>query len=144
MELVHGQKVRLKVKNGMYPYRDRYAPGVSSVSNEFNFYEGEVRYEKWFKPNEVGLTTGQPHFPMRVIQLERIVEIDGVERSKSSKQSLQTGAHSGIIRRTIKGSTGKIYEVEVGGNGRSSCSCPGHQFRGHCRHVKELLEAVAA
>lgn len=142
--LVHGQKVRIKVENGMYPYRDRYAPGVSSVSNEFNFYEGEVRYEKWFKPNEVGLTTGQPHFPMRVIQLERIVEVDGVERSKSSKQSLQTGGHSEVIRRTVKGSKGAIYQVEVGGNGRSSCSCPGYQFRSHCRHITELLEAIAA
>ena len=74
--LKHGQWVRIKVKNGMYPYRDRYAPGVSSVSNEFNFYEGEVRFEKWFKPNEVGLTTDQPHFPMRVVRMERIVEIE--------------------------------------------------------------------
>ena len=142
--LKHGQWVRIKVKNGMYPYRNRYAPGVSSVSNEFNFYEGEVRYEKWFKPNEVGLTTDQPHFPMRVVQLERIVEIDGVERSKSSEQSLQAGSDGEVLKRTVKGSTGTLYEVEVERSGRSSCSCPGHQFRGNCRHVKELFEAFAA
>ena len=142
--LKHGQWVRIKVKNGMYPYRDRYAPGVSSVSNEFNFYEGEVRFEKWFKPNEVGLTTDQPHFPMRVVRMERIVEIDGVERSESSAQSLQAGGDGEILKRTVRGSTGTLYEVEVGRSGRSSCTCPGHQFRGNCRHVKELGEAFAA
>jgi hypothetical protein len=99
--LVHGKTVSLKVKNIMWPHRDRYANGV--ITNEFNFYEGEVRYEKWFKPNQVGLTTGDPRFPMRVIELERIVEIDGVERSKSSEQSLQISNGGEGLRRTVKG-----------------------------------------
>ena len=137
--LVQGKTVSLKVKNILWPARDRYANGV--ITNEFNFYEGEVRYEKWFKPNQVGLTTGDPRFPMRVIELERIVEIDGVERSKSSEQSLQISNGGEGLRRTVKGSRGALYEVEIGGRRGSSCSCPGYQFRGNCRHIKEVSEA---
>ena len=73
--LTAGTTVSIKVKNGMYAYRDRYAPGVSSVSNEFNSYTGTVVYEKWYKPNEVGLTTGQDWFTVRVVQRARIVEV---------------------------------------------------------------------
>ena len=68
--LVHGQKVRLKVKNPLYPIRD--GPWVTSVQNEFNYHEGEVRFENWYQPNEVGL---KPNFFNRGIDLEDIVEV---------------------------------------------------------------------
>ena len=139
MELEAGQFVKIKVENVMWPYRDRYA----FSQPEFNYYEGNILYEKWFKPNEVGLTTGDPRFPFRRIQKERIVEVNG-EESKFAQQSLSASKDSEQRTISIKGSTGSLYEVQVGGSRGSSCSCKGYQFRGSCRHITEAESQVAA
>tara|TARA_B100000035_G_scaffold312522_1_gene324167 strand:+ start:3443 stop:3862 length:420 start_codon:yes stop_codon:yes gene_type:complete len=139
MELKAGQFVKIKVENVMWPYRDRYA----FSQPEFNYYEGNVLYEKWFKPNEVGITTGDPRFPFRRIQKERIVEVNG-EESKFSQQSLSVPEDGQQRTISIKGSTGSLYEVQVGGGRGSSCSCKGYQFRGSCRHIAEAESQVAA
>ena len=44
--LAPGSEVTIKVENIMWPYRDRYAPGV--IRDEYNFYTGTVVYEKWY------------------------------------------------------------------------------------------------
>tara|TARA_B100000902_G_C27315567_1_gene921095 strand:+ start:1261 stop:1680 length:420 start_codon:yes stop_codon:yes gene_type:complete len=139
MELKAGQFVKIKVENVMWPYRDRYA----FSQPEFNYYEGQVLYEKWFKPNEVGITTGDPRFPFRRIQKERIVEVNG-EESKFSQQSLSVPEDSEQRTISVKGSTGSLYEVQVGGGRGSSCSCKGYQFRGSCRHIAEAESQIAA
>lgn len=36
---------------------------------------------------------------------------------------------------TVQGSGGRVYTVNTE---QASCTCPGYQFRGHCRHIKEL------
>lgn len=38
---------------------------------------------------------------------------------------------------TVSGSKGGEYTVSLD-SGRWSCTCPGHGFRGRCRHVDEL------
>lgn len=38
---------------------------------------------------------------------------------------------------TVTGSKGSIYTVTLE-SGRWGCSCPGHGFRGRCRHVDEF------
>jgi hypothetical protein len=128
--LTAGTTVSIKVKNGMYAYRDRYAPGVSSVSNEFNYYTGTVVYEKWYTPNEVGLTTGQDWFPVRVVQRDRIVEVNDLPVD-------YTEPPSDRIEKIIIGSKGNEYKV-VKEFGKSTCTCPGFTFRGRCRHLAEL------
>jgi hypothetical protein len=138
MELEAGQFVKIKVENVMWPYRDRYA----FSQPEFNYYEGNVLYEKWFKPNEVGITTGDPRFPFRRIQKERIVEVNG-EESKFSQQSLSASKDSQERTISIKGSTGSLYQVQIGGSRGPSCSCKGYQFRRSCRHIVEA-EKIAA
>ena len=139
MELKAGTFVKIKVENVMWPYRDRYA----FSQPEFKYFEGNILYEKWFKPNEVGLTTGDPRFPFRRIQKERIVEVNG-EESKFAQQSLSASKDSEQRRVSIKGSTGSLYEVQVGGGRGSSCSCKGYQFRGSCRHITEAESQIAA
>lgn len=139
MELKAGTFVKIKVENVMWPYRDRYA----FSQPEFKYFEGNILYEKWFKPNEVGLTTGDPRFPFRRIQKERIVEVNG-EESKFSQQSLSVSEDSEQRTISVKGSTGSLYEVQVGGGRGSSCSCKGYQFRGSCRHITEAESQVAA
>jgi hypothetical protein len=41
----------------------------------------------------------------------------------------------------VAGSKGNEYVVSLDG-GRWSCTCPGHGFRGRCRHVDELAASV--
>ena len=43
----------------------------------------------------------------------------------------------------ISGSKGNEYVVSLD-SGRWSCSCPGHSFRGRCRHVDELRASTPA
>tara|TARA_B100001559_G_C16250801_1_gene506889 strand:- start:35 stop:460 length:426 start_codon:yes stop_codon:yes gene_type:complete len=129
--LKEGSNVTIKVENVMWPYRDRYAPGV--IRDEFNYYTGTVVYEKWYKANEVGLTTGQDWFPVRVVQRERIVEVNDLPVDYTAP------IESDRIEVKVSGSKGNEYTI-VKEHGKTTCTCPGFQFRGRCRHIKEFEE----
>ena len=124
-----GDTVTIKVENVMWPYKDRYMPGV--IRDEFNYYTGTVVYEKWYKPNEVGLTTGQDWFPVRRLQRERIVEVNNLPVD-------YTEPASDRIEKKVQGSKGNEYTV-VKEYGKSTCTCPGFTFRGQCKHLLELV-----
>ena len=124
-----GDTVTIKVENVMWPYKDRYMPGV--VRNEFNYYTGTIVYEKWYKPNQVGLTTGQDWFPVRVVERHRIVEVNDLPVD-------YTEPASDRIEKKVQGSKGNEYTV-VKEYGKSTCTCPGFTFRGQCKHLLELV-----
>lgn len=126
--LKEGQTVTVRVKNIMWPKRHLYAPGV--ITNEFNVYSGKVIYQKWFKPNEVGLTTGTPEFPFRVLQKENIVEVNDLPVDYNVSRNDR-------IEKIVKGSKGNTYTVVKEGN-RITCSCPGFTFRHQCKHMTEV------
>ena len=126
--LKKGSEVSLKVENVMWPMRDRYAPGV--VRDEFNYYTGTIVYEKWYNPNQVGLTTGQDWFPVRVVERHRIVEVNDLPVD-------YTEPASDRIEKKVQGSKGNEYTV-VKEHGKSSCTCPGFTYRGQCKHLMEL------
>ena len=90
---------------------------------QFFEYEGQEVAVKHVGPHELALSTGNPEWPIRVIQRHRIVSIDGV--AYSVKPSLET--------RTVKGSRGEIYTVTLGA--RPTCTCTGFQYRKTCRHI---------
>ena len=124
-----GDTVTIKVENVMWPYKDRYMPGV--VRDEFNYYTGTIVYEKWYKPNQVGLTTGQDWFPVRVVERHRIVEVNELPVD-------YTEPASDRIEKKVQGSKGNEYTV-VKEYGKSTCTCPGFTFRGQCKHLLELV-----
>ena len=124
-----GDTVTIKVENVMWPYKDRYMPGV--IRDEFNYYTGTVVYEKWYKPNQVGLTTGQDWFPVRVVERHRIVEVNDLPVD-------YTEPASDRIEKKVQGSKGNEYTV-VKEYGKSTCTCPGFTFRGQCKHLLELV-----
>lgn len=128
MMLEAGREVTLKVMNLMWPVRDRYMPGV--VTEEFHFYTGKVIYQKWFKPDEVGLTTGNPEFPFRVIRKERIVEVNDLPVDYSQPPVDR-------VEKIVQGSKGNTYTVAKE-SGRITCTCPGFTFRGQCKHMAEV------
>ena len=124
-----GDTVTIKVENVMWPYKDRYMPGV--IRDEFNYYTGTVVYEKWYKPNQVGLTTGQDWFPVRVVERHRIVEVNDLPVD-------YTEPASDRIEKKVQGSKGNEYTV-VKEYDKSTCTCPGFTFRGQCKHLLELV-----
>ena len=134
MNLELGRTVTLKVKNVLWPSRDRYASYVRIP--EFNVYTGTLMSERWFAPNEIGITTGDPNFPFRRIDKERIVAVNDVEveQAKHPTQEIEDQVFQ------VLGSKGAIYQVSLGRNGRASCSCPGYQFRGRCKHADGVME----
>jgi len=119
-----GKTVTIKVKNIMWPSRHLYAPGV--VKSEFNFYTGTIMREKWFEPDEIGITTGNPEFPFRRIRRERIVDVNGNKFTPPPK-----------VERTefkVTGSKGDTYIVIKEGS-RATCTCQGFSFRKTCKHL---------
>lgn len=96
---------------------------------EFFEYEGEEFNAKWIDPTQLGLTTGNPEWPVRVIARKHIVSIDNkaFEQTKSDIKTFK-----------VKGSKGDEYVVTIG-NGKMNCTCSGFQFRRNCKHVKESV-----
>lgn len=74
--------MRVKVKNILWPKRHLYA---AHVVREFDEYEGEsVTPPKGAVKGTICLTTGIKKFPLRVINPDMIVSIDGVAVTKNS------------------------------------------------------------
>jgi hypothetical protein len=125
-----GNTVTIKVKNIMWPYRDRYAPGV--VTSEYNFYTGTIMRERWFENDEIGISTGDRQFPFRRIKRDCIVEVN----RKSVDYSKPVDADKVTI--IVKGSKGTTYIVTKENN-RTTCTCPGFQFRRSCKHSQDAV-----
>ena len=124
-----GDVVTVKVRNSLYHARDRYANGY--IGPEFNEYTGTVVQQKWYGDDKIGLTTDMPHFPVRVLSRENIVEVSGAKFDyapvKSARETI-----------TVQGSKGNTYIVTKE-NGKATCTCPGYSYRKSCRHIDEVM-----
>ncbi len=127
--LKEGQEVTIRVKNILWEKRHLYAPGV--VTQEFNIYTGTIMRQKWFSADEIGITTGDPGFPFRRINRDRIVEVNDLPVSYEKPKAVER------VEKTVQGSKGNTYTV-VKDAGRITCTCPGFTFRGNCKHTLEL------
>ena len=127
--LTVGNEVTIKVRNALYDVRDRYANGY--VGPEFNNYTGTIVREKFFSTDEIGITTGDPRFPVRRIHRNRIVEVGGAKLD-------YTPVKSDRITKTVQGSKGNTYIVTAE-NGKATCTCQGYSFRKSCKHTQEVF-----
>lgn len=124
--LTVGSTVTIKVENILWPSRHLYATGV--VSQQYNYYTGTIMREKWFDADEIGITTGNPDFPFRRIQRERILEVNGTGVKFTPPPKVER------IEREVQGSKGNTYIVIKEGT-RATCTCPGYSFRRTCKHL---------
>ena len=127
--LAEGNEVTIRVKNILWDRRHLYAPGV--VTQEYNVYSGTIMRQKWFSADEIGITTGNPDFPFRRINLDRIVEVNDLPVDYAKP------VETARIEKVIAGSKGNSYIVAKEGN-KITCTCPGFTFRGQCKHMLEL------
>lgn len=119
--------MKVKVRNTEFN-----RPGVWFFEQpEFFEYEGEEVHAKWIEPHQLGLTTGNPEWPVRVIARKNIESIN-------NKEFKQTESTPKTFK--VKGSKGDEYVVSVNGD-RFNCTCSGFQFRRTCKHVKEIQNA---
>ena len=114
--------MKVKIRNTQFN-----RPGVWFFEQpEFFEYEGEEVHVKWLNPTQMGMSTGNPEWPMRVIQRDLIVSINNVEQSQTESVNKTF---------TVKGSKGEDYIVTLGKT--NYCTCSGFQFRKTCKHIKE-------
>jgi hypothetical protein len=81
------------------------------------------------KPNEIALATGNPEFPVSVIDTERVV---GYVPYKFKSQGRSF---------TVK-SKDKSYNV-LYLNNKYSCNCIGFGFRGRCKHIDAVAKKIS-
>ena len=92
---------------------------------EYHEYQGEEVALKQATADELAMTTGNPEWPVRVIQRRFIVSING-QPYKDTATRAET--------KIVKGSKGQEYVV-TNSQGRWTCTCPGFQFRKSCKHT---------
>lgn len=122
--------MRVVTSNPLYAEKNRYA---FNQPKEI-VYEGDIApLPKWAATGSVALTTGNPNFPIRIIDQSLIISVDGndvvVEKSKVLPD---------IRTVTITGSKGDKYIVTITPQGKS-CTCSGFSFRRNCRHLNEAI-----
>lgn len=128
MQFNAGDVVTIKVRNPVWSMRKAYASYVQIP--EYNTYSGTViRNHKAIRPDQIGLTTGEAKFDMRVIDINRIVGFEEAPEAVKAKSAFKTW--------TVKGSKNNEYIVTQDHN-QYTCTCPGYGFRRACKHVDEI------
>ena len=118
-------EVRVTVRN---PFaQNQIPPGA-----ETTVYEGRVLApHRWLTDREFCLT-GDPRWPVRVINMGLVERLDFLQGSgRSVSTDIQTWS--------VKGSKGNEYTV-TRNSARWTCTCAGFQFRHACRHITELSQ----
>jgi hypothetical protein len=112
--------------------RDARNPAVyaAGVVREWNEYTGTIVPNlKGFGPDVFCLTTGDPRFPVRVIEKARTTfyraDFESATVTSKSKTFIVKGSKPGVS-----------YTV-TNENSHWSCTCVGFGFRKDCKHVRE-------
>ena len=118
-----GDVVTLRVRDARNP-----AVYVSGVVRQFNEYSGKILPNpKWVSSDSICISTGDTHFPFRIIDRERILELGEPVVAVVSRSD------TFIVQGSKPGST---YTVTCDGS-HWSCTCVGFGFRKDCKHVRE-------
>lgn len=89
-----------------------------------------ARYS-WADADTVCLHTACDNVPNRVVSFSSIREVVRLSNGKTETQQPE------VPTWTLAGSRGSVYTVRLASK-KYSCSCPGFQFRNHCRHVEQV------
>ena len=100
---------------------------AAGVVREFNEYTGKILPNpKWISSDSICISTGDTHFPFRIIDRERILELDNAPVAVSRSETF-------IVQGSKPGSS---YTVTRNGS-HWSCTCVGFSYRKDCKHVRE-------
>jgi hypothetical protein len=125
-----GDVVTLKVRNPIFKFKHVYASYVDVP--EFHVYTGKLVAPGRGDPaGTVRITSGDPKYPVRLIEIDHIEDADAATDPAPNQESW-----------SVVGSKGSKYQI-VRDGGHYSCSCPGFDFRKRCRHIEELRAKAA-
>ena len=115
-------RVRVRVRNNDFHL---YIP----PRPKYTVYEGTVvKPYPWLSVTEIALTTTNPNFPVRVINVAHAEQVELI-----AGQIDTVNDHDRTIQ--VDGSRGKQYTVSRKGT-RITCTCEGFTFRKSCKHLK--------
>ena len=125
-----GDTVTLKVHNPIWRFKHVYASYVDVP--EYHTYRGQLVAPVRGDPaGTVRITSGDPLYPVRLIDIDRIVGMEDHVPTPKNESDVWT----------VVGSSGSKYIVTR--TGRSfECTCAGFGFRRQCRHVNELRDKL--
>jgi len=117
-----GDTVSIRVRDAR-----NHAVYASGVVNQFNEYTGKILPNpKWVSSDSICISTGDTHFPFRIIDRERILELGNAPVAVSRSETF-------VVQGSKPGTT---YTVTCDGS-HWSCTCVGFGFRKDCKHVRE-------
>jgi len=120
-----GAKITVIVRSELAPYKHLYADGV--IRKLVTFTGTVAPTERWQDSKRtLNLTTGIKSFPVRSIDMARVVSINGAKAKIIVAPKSRTWL--------VKGSKGNTYTVTED-KGRRSCTCVGFGFRQYCKHL---------
>lgn len=106
-------------------------PKMIPPQPDHHWYEGTVLpSDKWMKPNQFNLSSTNPNYPIRTIDINYVLEIELIEGSLIK-------GDNGVQTFIVDGSKGSKYTVTKNKN-TWSCSCTGFGFRKTCKHITEV------
>ena len=118
-----GETVTVRVRDARNP-----AVFASGVIREFNEYSGKILPNpKWVSSDSICISTGDTHFPFRIIDRERIIGLGEAAPIAAPR------SETFIVQGSKPGTT---YTVTRDGS-HWSCTCVGFGFRKDCKHVRE-------
>ena len=120
--------MKITIRNTM-----RNIPGYRHMPETYEFEGNLVKPPKWVNFDAVALTTGDPKFPVRLIDKNDIISIDDEEVELAIKPSSTVKVYE------VAGSKGNSYTVTIDGDSKS-CSCPAFSFRRHCKHIASVIQ----
>ena len=109
----------------------------SSIEVSCNFYTGPCKFAgtvikpyKWLSADEFCLQTGNPHFPISVINLKSVVDLKILKGSTTNTRKFK-----------VKGTKDHEYLVTLV-NDNYSCSCIGFKYHSKCKHITKVKETI--
>jgi hypothetical protein len=110
----------------------------SSDKYFFNTIKGTVlKQEKWMSPGQFPVATGNPDFPVSVIDAKNIHKLDLLT---GTAKEITTQSTDRIFKVHSK-FTQKDYIVTVKG-AKLHCTCVGFEYRKHCKHSDAVAKRI--
>jgi hypothetical protein len=110
----------------------------STISINCQYYTGHASFNgvvvnpyRWLSADEFCLQTGNPDFPISVINLANVVDLKILKGSTTNTRKFKVSGSKGDYIVTL---SGKHY----------SCSCIGFKYHNKCKHITKVKEKVTS
>ena len=110
----------------------------STITINCQYYTGPASFSgvvvnpyRWLNANEFCLQTGNPAFPVSVINLANVVDL-----------KILKGSTTSIRKFKVKGSKNDEYIVTLSGK-HFSCPCIGFKYHNKCKHITKVKDKIA-